>query len=432
MALAEFFQTMASNPMFSGGLGVVGAAGGLALLRQGWGRVGLVARRQLLVTLEIPSKDKSYHWVLQWISAQGAKAQHISVQTVFKQQENGRVLTRFDFVPSPGNHYLWYNNTLLQIARQREKTMVDLQSGSPWETVTLTAVGRSRQIFEDILQEAKEMALAREEGKTVIFTSWGSEWRQFGYPKRRRPMPSVILDEGLSDRILKDVRDFIGNPRWYLERGIPYRRGYLLYGPPGCGKSSFITALAGELQYNICIINLGEKGLTDDRFNHLLSIVPPSSVILLEDIDSACARKEGKDEKYDYGGSVTFSGLLNALDGVAATEERLLFMTTNYIERLDPALLRPGRVDMRVKVDYATPYQIKKSFVRFYPDREDLAERLVEILQQTEGGVEGRQLSMAQLQGHLMLYKDDPEAAVSSFPLVLTHHPSPTPTNNKQ
>lgn len=55
-----------------------------------------------------------------------------------------------------------------------------------------------------------------------------------------------------------------------LWKGIPYRRGYLLYGPPGCGKSSFITALAGEIEFSICLLNLSERGLTDDRLNHLL------------------------------------------------------------------------------------------------------------------------------------------------------------------
>jgi chaperone BCS1 len=69
--------------------------------------------------------------------------------------------------------------------------------------------------------------------------------------------------------------------------GIPYRRGYLLYGPPGSGKSSFIQALAGELGYNICLLNLSEPGLTDDRLNHLLGNTPERSILLLEDVDAA-------------------------------------------------------------------------------------------------------------------------------------------------
>ena len=98
-------------------------------------------------------------------------------------------------------------------------------------------------------------------------------------------MESVVLHEGVKERVVADVEDFISSSSWYHDRGIPYRRGYLLYGPPGTGKSSFIQALAGELDYDIAILNLSERGLTDDRLNHLLTIVPNRTLVLLEDVD---------------------------------------------------------------------------------------------------------------------------------------------------
>jgi ATP-dependent Zn protease len=69
--------------------------------------------------------------------------------------------------------------------------------------------------------------------------------------------------------------------------GIPYRRGYLLHGPPGSGKSSFIQALAGSLGYDICLLNLSERGLADDKLNHLLTNAPERSFVLIEDVDAA-------------------------------------------------------------------------------------------------------------------------------------------------
>lgn len=114
------------------------------------------------------------------------------------------------------------------------------------------------------------MALKNTEGKTIMYTAMGSEWRPFGHPRKKRPINSVVLDQGISKKLLEDCKDFINNPKWYTDRGIPYRRGYLLYGPPGCGKSSFITALASEIEFSICILNLSDRGLTDDRLNHLL------------------------------------------------------------------------------------------------------------------------------------------------------------------
>ena len=74
------------------------------------------------------------------------------------------------------------------------------------------------------------MALQRMEGKTIMYIATGSEWRQFGYPRKRRPIDSVILDKGITESILKDVKEFISNPEWYMERGrqlIMYNTQYV-------------------------------------------------------------------------------------------------------------------------------------------------------------------------------------------------------------
>jgi len=218
---------------------------------------------------------------------------------------------------------------------------------------------------------------------------------------KKRPLESVILDKGKAERILFDVREFLNSANWYIERGIPYRRGYLLYGPPGCGKSSFITALAGELRLNICVLNLSSKGLSDDSLNHLLNIAPQRSVILLEDIDAAI------DNRPNY--SLTFSGLLNALDGVAAAEGagRILFMTTNHLKKLPEALIRPGRVDMQESLDYANQDQIYRMFLKFYPEQEQYAKEFLDSVK--------IEISMARLQGYFMLHKRDPEGALKHW-----------------
>lgn len=292
--------------------------------------------------------------------------------------------------------------------------MVDLTRGIPWETVTLTSVGRNRNLYFDMLDEARQLALQSHEGKTIMYVPMGAEWRQFGYPRKRRPIMSVILDQGLSDKIVSDVREFISNSQWYMNRGIPYRRGYLLYGPPGCGKSSFITALAGELEYSICLLNLSERGMSDDRLNHLLSIAPEQSIILLEDVDAAfTSREESKQIKTAYEGlsRLTLSGLLNALDGVASAEGRIVVMTTNYLERLDPALIRPGRVDIKLLIDYASEYQLEQMFSRFYPEASLAKSRVFaqSVLKLN------RQTSLAEIQGYFMLYKTDPDSALNNL-----------------
>ena len=240
----------------------------MAVLRKS-SQYGMVFfRRHFLITLEVTSRDKSYHWLLQWITARGTRTQHLSVETTFHQNETGKISTKFDFIPSPGTHFMYYRNTWIRVERNREKQMMDLQTGVPFESVTLTALGRHRGIYFDLLNEARKMALKAQEGMTVMYTAIGPEWRQFGYPRRKRPLSSVILDDELGENILADVKEFIHNPKWYVDRGIPYRRGYLLHGPPGCGKSSYITALAGETTNDcafnyLCLVNASS---VRDRF----------------------------------------------------------------------------------------------------------------------------------------------------------------------
>lgn len=220
-ATGGLWSNITSNPYFSAGFGLIGVGAGLTLLRQGLNAGAGLVRRRLLVTLEIPSKDKSYLWFLQWMSQQAPKRhmQHLAVETSYKQHDNGSISTTFGLVPGPGVHFFKWQNVWMKVERQRDGKMMDLTTGSPWETITVTTLSRDRHVFTDLLREAQEMALKKQEGKTVIYTSYGPEWRPFGMPRRRRLLDSVILDGNIKERIVDDVRAFIGNGKWYNERG---------------------------------------------------------------------------------------------------------------------------------------------------------------------------------------------------------------------
>ncbi|KAJ8905961.1 hypothetical protein NDN08_002462 [Rhodosorus marinus] len=399
---------LGGNPLFHAGFGLMLMGTGLALARNAGGKVFAEVQRRAFATLEVTSKDPGYKWILQWIRDRGGNSRHLSLETKFRSFENGRVETEFTYVPAVGAHFLSYRGAWFKVTRAREKEMVDLTSGSPWESVVLTTRNRNRHLFGELLNEAKQMSLKQEAGKTVIYTALMTEWKVFGNPRRRRPLNSVMLAGTTAQKLVDDVTEFSSSAKWYVDRGIPFRRGYLLHGPPGCGKTSFIMALAGHLEYNVCILNLNDKGLTDDRLNHLMAVLPPHSIVLLEDIDAAFVKRDPRVERYSQ--SVSFSGLLNMLDGAASTERRLVFMTTNHIELLDPALMRPGRVDVIEYIGQASEDQARNLFLKFFDNETQLAAEFGKIM-----GSEPL-ASMAQLQGYLMLYKKSPPGAVKYAP----------------
>mmetsp|Transcript_6597 Transcript_6597/g.25461 ORF Transcript_6597/g.25461 Transcript_6597/m.25461 type:complete len:488 (-) Transcript_6597:27-1490(-) len=404
---------LGQNPVFQGGLGlaVLGAAASVA--RRSAGILTQILRRQFLMTLEITSKDASYPWVLQWLNAQGRQSQHLSVQTASKGEN-----LAIDFVPGPGRHYIFYRNRFFLVEREREHQTVNMTSGIPWERLTFTALGRDPDCFAEVLKDAKAMAMPEEEGTTTIYTSWGTDWRPFGAPVKKRPLSSVVLHKGVKEGLLDDLGEWHQSREWYRNRGIPYRRGYLLYGPPGSGKSSFIMAIAGHFNYGICMLSLSDDSLTDDRLALALSVVPKGCIVVLEDVDAAFVqRRSGSGMGV---ASVTFSGLLNCLDGVLSGEDRIIFMTTNHIDRLDPALIRPGRVDMVQYLGDADSEQVARFFKTFYGgvdfdgDKKSTAgdiDTLASMFAQKAKDL-GVSLSMAHLQGYLLHYKADPERAV--------------------
>lgn len=412
------------NPYFQAGFGLMGLGVGLTVLRQGFVLGTTALRRRMLVSLEISNKDRSYEWFLAWMSHQNQLAQYnarvpwvrshqLSVETIVEQRENGSSSALFNLVAGPGTHYFKYRGAWMQMKRERETRSMQLMSGVPWETVTLTALTRDRSLFPHLLTEARDLAVRGNEGKLVIHTAWGIEWKPFGQPRRKRPLRSVVLEPGVSDRIETDIKAFLDRRQWYADRGIPYRRGYLLHGPPGSGKTSFIQALAGSLSYDICLLNLSERGLTDDKLFHLLSNAPERSFVLIEDIDAAFNKRVQTSED-GYQSSITFSGFLNALDGVASGEERIIFMTTNHIERLDPALIRPGRVDLAHLIDDASPAQAQLLFNRFYGGSHKVTGLSDDIIQAmgiklhdmvSEELKTGRRVSMAALQGHFIRHE---------------------------
>ena len=316
-------------------------------------------------------------------------------------------LPRIMFTPAPGNHFFIYKRRLVWLTRERQQANKGNEknegSWSRWkkETFTLRIFGRSQDVARKLLEDARSVSLRDRENKVEIYVSCQGWWARAD-SRDPRPLSTVFLPHNTAENIAQDVQEFLHSREWYITRGIPYRRGYLFYGVPGSGKTSLIVALASRLSLHLYVLSLSDVLLTDSKLNELLANVPPRSMVLLEDIDAAFHERL----KSDVGG-ITFSGLLNALDGAASKEGNIVFMTTNHFDRLDPALIRPGRADVHLHFDYATAEQAEKMFRGFYEVIDDMQAFMF------AEHVANNRMSMAEVQNHLLRHKTSPESAVS-------------------
>jgi chaperone BCS1 len=295
--------------------------------------------------------DEAYDMLLNWISiqpfARTASSSMVSVRDmqrrVFVDDHAMQTKTK-PLHYSPWNVSLWfqYKNHLL---------MFQCTEKDSRQEISISCIGRSPKVLREFFEECRAEYLKQIQRKTSVFEHGEGEWKKTR-ARDIRPISTVIMDEEEKELVLKDIGDFLHQEtrRWYTSRGMPYRRGYLLFGPPGTGKSSFSLSVAGRFELDIYVLNL--SGVNDNSLNHLFAELPRQCVILLEDVDAAGAARTDDGERAEKkGGSksgVTLSGLLNALDGVTSQEGRVLIMTTNHIEHLDDALIRPGRVDRKV------------------------------------------------------------------------------------
>lgn len=235
---------------------------------------------------------------------------------------------------------------------------------------------RSREGQTAVVEHLRKLAADQDKRKPALhlLDSWGSWSRRDDLPARQ--LSSVSLRAGQMENLRDDIQGFLDHETDYVRRGMPYHRGYMLYGPPGTGKTSIVRALAAHFGLDLWYAPLGDLE-KDTSLMSLVNQVQPGSILLLEDIDVYHATRERDDATR----GASMAGLLNALDGVATPHGLITFMTTNDVEVIDPALLRPGRIDVTEEIGFPDRDQIARLYESWY--EVDLAPGQVDAIEWT-------------------------------------------------
>ncbi|KAK5330573.1 hypothetical protein LTR70_000403 [Exophiala xenobiotica] len=451
----------------------------------------------LISTVTVSSEEDLFQYLVAWVSDKKTlRADHTLNAFTNSPQEDGRRRRRFAHDPDmeemarkptedPKIKYEQSQGMQIFIHKRRlffaKRT---LGEGHTYysnrykrtEILNISCFGRATQPIKDLIEEIFQVNKDKERTMTIIrrpFTGGYSSrlsWSRLT-AKPRRALDTVILDPVQKQSVLKDIAEYMdeSTQNFYGDHGIPYRRGYLFYGPPGC---------ASKFNLDVYVLTLLDHELQDSDLMSLMNQLPSPSLLLLEDIDTAgLSRKKpfadtaGSGLAGMFGGGgrrgmrrglppgavaaasgttktepnldsddedtnkqatrVSLSGLLNAIDGVAAPEGHILIMTTNKPHELDDALVRAGRISVKVAFTNASQQQAEEIFSRMYVDLpqsggvlgdakitptekssetdiKDLAKRFAEQIPEAT-------FSPADLQDYLLVHKKDPEGAVKDL-----------------
>jgi len=332
-----------------------------------WGRI----KRQFSYTMRIESKTEIYNIFNEWLRDNHSDKYKKVILSV-KRDDHDNIGSRDEertYSVKENNFesafYFWQNRTPVFLESSREKMEnASYLENAHIESYTLTTYF-NRNTLKNLLNEVVNEYNSKQKKKTQ---SYLYDYRNYnGWDKTGvievKPFDKIFNSEKIE--LLDDINDFFESKEYYLERGIPYRRGYLADGIPGNGKTTTILSIAQKLGKDVYSLNIAS--LTDsDQLRMAFNTIKENTFLLLEDIDCVVDDREKINEK------INFSTVLNVLDGAYSKKGICTFFTSNHADQLDSALTRCGRMDKKITFNNPKKEDVEGMLELFFGEKKEL------------------------------------------------------------
>ena len=256
-----------------------------------------------------------------------------------------------------GDHLMYWEGSLFGVTKKR----LDSHGDSIHEEITISSFGVTQTKLKSLIVEVSP----KSDDEPRFYTTHEGNWIGGAI------LPSGGLDSlALSDETKRRFRDniefYLNSESEYRRLGLAWKITWMLHGLPGSGKTAVIRAIAVEYKLNVCILDL--ISLSNKALTKLIGSVPKGSLLLIEDCDgiAATANREDTQTTHIDDGAVSLSGLLNTLDGISPLDGVMVFMTTNYIDKIDGAILRDARTDHVIELPLIMPDDANEYFNKAY------------------------------------------------------------------
>ena len=380
------------NQLVNGGLVLMLTGAAMGLLRQVPGKILTWLEYRFTVSITIRDVDPLFEWTKLWLDTlpYAQKAHNVLCSLHREADQEFDTDSRAVFVPGYGDHFFRHNGKFIWLSRNNKEDTPgngSKVSAKPnIESFTFTILGHRQSLVRELVDDILASTKQTQKDKTRAYISGQGWWRRLPTFVPRK-LETVDLPTEDETRIVKAIQKFLTERQEYVRKGIPYHLNFLFEGLPGTGKTSLAAALSGFFGLHLHILNIAGPGMNDDRLVNLMLDTPRRSIILMEDVDCIVPERkkkpkstkppqpmnaqtsdtvEGEDKEKEESG-VTLSGLMNCMDGLTAPDGAIFILTTNHPENLDPALVRPGRIDIRVKFGVVRKEQIDRMVARLRP-----------------------------------------------------------------